>query len=422
MTAAAARAARVRPARPDLPCPVTDYWAAAVAVLRAAAYPGLPVPPWPDLSDATPERAIAWADWLRQVQDIAEVAGAVELASPGFADTVRRLGAASTPGVRETRRAVLTMIRYLLRMTGRCTPAGLMAGVAPVRFGPVTSVRWGEDHRAVLRAGAQWLAEVISQLEGAPDVLARLPVMTNTTLFARGNRLIVPYRAADAGAADVSIRGSGPVRMALEAASAPVVLGDLAAKVLAEFPDAGRGAVSAMLTGLVRCGALITSLPAPGTEPDALGHLVSELETTGAGEFARTLRKIHDLLQRQHRAPACDTGSGCREVVALMRSVARTGQHPLAADLRLDADLTVPEVVAREAERAAVVLARLAVHPAGTPAWRAYHQRFYERYGLGSLVPLLDMVSDSGIGWPDGYPGTPEPEHDRLSQIGRAHV
>ena len=54
-------------------------------------------------------------------------------------------------------------------------------------------------------------------------------------------------------------------------------------------------------------------------------------------------------------------------------------------------------------------LTRLSAYPADTPAWRAYHQRFYERFGLGSLVPLLDVVSDSGIGWPDGYPGTVVP-------------
>jgi hypothetical protein len=128
-----------------------------------------------------------------------------------------------------------------------------------------------------------------------------LLVVTNTALMARGKRLIIPYRTLGGGVADVSVRGSGTVRMALDAASAPVVLGDLAAKVLAEFPGTGQPVVMAMLTGLVRCGALITRLHAPGTEPDALGHLVSELETVGASESAGVLRAIRDLLERHSR-------------------------------------------------------------------------------------------------------------------------
>lgn len=78
-------------------------------------------------------------------------------------------------------------------------------------------------------------------------------------------------------------------------------------------------------------------------------------------------------------------------------------------ELRLDGQFELLHAVGREVERAAVALSWLSAHPGGTPAWRDYHQRFYERFGVGSLVPLLDVVADSGIGWPDGYPGTVAP-------------
>jgi thiopeptide-type bacteriocin biosynthesis protein len=63
--------------------------------------------------------------------------------------------------------------------------------------------------------------------------------------------------------------------------------------------------------------------------------------------------------------------------------------------------------VAREVERAAFVLTRLSPRPYGTAAWGEYHQRFYERYGIGTMVPLQEVVADSGVGYPDSYPGTP---------------
>lgn len=81
-------------------------------------------------------------------------------------------------------------------------------------------------------------------------------------------------------------------------------------------------------------------------------------------------------------------------------------RHPLALDLRLDAQVELPEEVAQEIERAASVLTRVSAHPYGTAAWKAYQRRFYERYGIGTMVPLNEVVADSGTGFPDGYPGT----------------
>jgi len=81
------------------------------------------------------------------------------------------------------------------------------------------------------------------------------------------------------------------------------------------------------------------------------------------------------------------------------------GRHPLALDLRLNAEVELPDEVAREVERAATVLTRVSALPYGTAAWKAYQRRFYERYGIGTMVPLAEVVSDSGTGFPDGYPG-----------------
>jgi hypothetical protein len=51
----------------------------------------------------------------------------------------------------------------------------------------------------------------------------------------------------------------------------------------------------------------------------------------------------------------------------------------------------------------------LTPHLGGTVAWANYHRRFYQRFGSGAHVPLLEVVADSGIGWPDGYPGASRP-------------
>ncbi|HEY9469668.1 MAG TPA: lantibiotic dehydratase family protein, partial [Propionibacteriaceae bacterium] len=396
------------------------FRSAGTALIRAVAHARPDLPPWPDLTDLAPERVASWVDWLRSVWAIDDVAEALEHASPDLAQQVRSLCSAEGPTVRDTRRAALSVARYLQRMVGRATPFGLLAGVASASFGATPRQRWGGHHRAVACAGAQWLADIIAALEGCPDLLSRLPVVVNSTLMVRGNRLIVPYQPKTSkrrvGAVEVSLRFTAAVHAAVEAAGAPITVADLTAKIQAEFPTAASKQITSMLAELVARRVMITSLHAPSTEPDALGHLVEQLRAVdGAAvvpvaDLVARLEEIHTLLDQHNQLPVNEGRKDRADVAARMHRLSRAPQHPLAIDLRLDATTVLPYEVAREVERAALVLTRLSAYPVGTPSWRAYHQRFYERYGIGSMVPLLDVVSDSGIGWPDGYPDTVPPE------------
>ncbi|MEU7002670.1 lantibiotic dehydratase [Nonomuraea sp. NPDC046570] len=378
------------------------------------------MPPWPDLTDTSREHVSSWVGWLRRIWASDEIAEALEHASPALARQVRTLCSPGVPTVRETRRAVLSVARYLMRMTGRAMPFGLLAGVAPASFADRTELRWGTRDQAIARAEAEWLAEVIAQLESCGALLARLPVVANTTLMVRGSRMIVPYQPQaheqGTGAVEVSLRYTTAVRAAVETARGPLRVGELSAKLRAEFPDAAPAAVMGMLAELVAHRALITSLHAPSTEPDALGHLVRQLETVGAATLTQTadltvtLKDLHTALERHNQSPVGEGRDVRAELAERMRRIAPSKRHPLAVDLRLDAAAVLPDMVAHEVERAALALTRLSAYPVGTPVWRAYHQRFYERFGIGSLVPLLDVVADSGIGWPDGFPGTATPE------------
>lgn len=398
------------------------YRALGTALVRAVAHPAVELPPWPNLTESHPDLVPSWVGWLRQVWAVDAVAEAVVHSSPVLAEQVGKLCADEAPSVRETRRTVLAVARYVQRLLGRPTPFGLLAGVAPAVFGSRASTRWGASHRAIARAGAGWLSDVIADLERSPALLSRLPVVANSTLTVRDDRLIVPYQPhpgidGQIGAVEVSLRHSVPVRAAVEAARTPLQMETLTARLRARFPHASATVVVAMLTQLVTHGALITSLRAPSTEPDALGHLLRRLDEVAAetvtpvAHIVAALHEIHAGLQRHNTAQPRDAATVRRLVTSRMHSLAVSEHRPLAVDLRLDASVTLPDQVAVEAERAALVLARLSAYPYGTAAWRAYHQRFYERYGIGSLVPVREVVdSDSGIGLPDGYPGSLVPE------------
>ncbi|MGZ3113525.1 lantibiotic dehydratase [Streptomyces sp. H62] len=358
---------------------------------------------------------------MRAVQAHDDLAEALEHASPGLGAQVRSVCASSEPSTRDVRRTALSVARYLLRAQYRATPFGLFAGVTTATFGGKARGRWGGEHVAVGRAGAQWLATVVERLESCPELLERLPVVVNNTVTSRGDRLVVPYQStadadadADADARDGRPRAveatlalTGPVRTVLVAAREPIRGGELADKLRAEFPEAGREKVRRLLAELIRRRVLVTGLHAPSTETDALGHLLDQLHRADVDALPALAATVRELGEIRTALTECASRRGRVSAAARMRAlVPGLRRHPLALDLRLDARLDLPDAVAREIERATLILARLSARPYGTAAWNAYHQRFYERYGIGTMVPLQEVVADSGIGYPEGYPGT----------------
>lgn len=264
------------------------YRCADAALVRAAAHAGMALPVWPDLTDDTPCHVAWWCAWLREVWALDGVAEAVEHASPVLARQVAAVCAAPDPDARRARRTVLSMVRYLLRMSGRATPFGLFAGVAPAYFGSELSVRWGNGHRAVARADASWITDVIARLESCPELLARLPLMTTNVAFGRGDRLVVPDPPQSGGVkrparVEVSLRYTAAVRIAVEAARSPIRCDELVGKLAAEFPTVAPSKAVALLGSLLEQRVLVSSLHAPSTVVDALGYLLEELESIDAG-------------------------------------------------------------------------------------------------------------------------------------------
>jgi thiopeptide-type bacteriocin biosynthesis protein len=373
------------------------------------------IPPWPDLTGTTSEHVAAWRRWLQQVWADEAFTATIEVASPVLARSVRHVCKGDTPQVRRVRRTVESIVRYLLRSTSRATPFGLFAGVAAVRFAPEMEVRFGADHQAIARVDSVWLAELIARLEGYPPLLRRLPVMLNNLCTVRDGRLVVgcqqqPNQATQAAAAEVSVRRTRPVAAVVQAAGSPILLGDLLDKLLTDFPGTPQPVIEKMLAELVAQRILITSLRPPMTTSDPLGHVVAALAAVGAhqepqaAELVGQLRDIHTGLSRHNRASSPTAARILRSCVAQKMATILANERPVSVDLRLDADLTLPQVVAAEAERAAAALTRLTPYPFGVAAWKDFHRRVLDRYGIGALVPVLELTNaDTGLGFPAGY-------------------
>lgn len=382
------------------------YRHSGVALLRAAAAPLDHAPDgWPDPGDTEACRA-----WLELVWSRPELAEAIRQASPTLSDRLDAINAGREVPAKQVRRATVTMVRYVLRATGRYTPFGLFAGDAPASLENTAQVCWGDGHRPVTRVDTQWLADVVERLEACPDLLERLDVVFTNLAVQRGQRLEAPR-----GPNRATVRFTSAVRAVRDAAQTPIRFSDLADKLADAFPAARPSTVRTMLAELVQQGFLVTCLRAPLTITDLLGHLVDRLHAVGAETVALVaplLDELHavqaDVGRHNHAdTPAAERPSVREAITSRTRELSRAGRTPLAVDLRLDCDVSLPEHVAREMEWAASALMRLTRQPTGEACWRDFYTAFCERYGTATLVPVTDVVDpDAGLGFPAGYPGS----------------
>jgi thiopeptide-type bacteriocin biosynthesis protein len=388
------------------------------ALLRVTAYQPA-IPAWP--SAAGEHACEPWRAWIHAVWSDPRVASAVRIASPALAAGIDGQPAKCPSRRGRERDMALSLARYLVRMRGRATPFGLFAGVAPLRFGRETAVSWAADGHVQARADATWLAGVIARLEGIPELRDRLPAVASNLAFVRGDRLVVPWQPPASGSpqtAELSIRYTSAVQRVLAAAATPQPLGELQRIVSAAFPDSARDS-AALLAQLVRHGVLITGLRPSSTDTDGLARILSQLSGIGAPALpavvpvAESLHAIHARL-RGMTDPGQLTAPAIECVSRLMRGVAPAPGAPLMVNLRSGAVVTLPGAVATEAAAAAAALARLSPDRAGDPAWRAYHDRFIDRYGIGALVPLAELTDPvSGLGFPDHFREPPGEETRR---------
>lgn len=391
-------------------------WVDAALARVTAGGEGSMAVPWPDLNGATDGQVGQWRAWLAQVWAHEPVVEAIEVASPVLARQVAHLHAGHDIKPQHLRRMVLSVARYVLRMTGRATPFGLFAGVAPVRFGTEVNVRWGEDHQVTARPDAAWLSSVVSDLEGCPQLLRRLTVVASNLCFVRDGRLVVPCQPVNGVGpdepAEVSLRHTRAVETVVRAARSPVGVEELAGKLAADHPATPPMVIEAMLAELVRRGVLLTCLRPAMTVTDPLGQVLERLAAVGAdtisevGPIVRRLQTVHDDLARHnHTGSASIRRRGLRTAAAeRMSAIFSAVERPLAVDLRLDCRIELPQQVVRQAQTAAWLLTRLTPYPTGPAALRDYHRRFVDRYGTGALVGVRDLVDfDTGLGYPAGY-------------------
>lgn len=329
-------------------------------------------------------------DAIARLWSVDAIREAVLLASPVLAAQVDKLlsSTGADVSVKKRKRVHKSLLKYALRLSARCTPFGMFAGVAVLPVGDGEPVL-GTSHIRHVRASGSVIRRLVEKARALP----RARLYPNPALTERADRLVVTVmrRVNDTNTL-ASIRATGPARLAVETATGAAARRDIEQRVADAYPAAGPAKVQKLVDDLLLAEVLLCEAEPSAFDGDPLAHVPDAVG--GVIEIRSAIARYADASD-----PVRD-GS----LDALLRLCSTGGvQREVHVDLELDACGHVPASVVGAAQDAITALAATMAHLPAAPALDEFSQRFWERYGH-TLVPLLTAVDEElGIGYPRAY-------------------
>ncbi|ODQ88727.1 hypothetical protein BHQ18_17865 [Mycolicibacterium flavescens] len=349
-----------------------------------------------------PDEPAEWGDRdaIARLWSVDAIREAVLLASPVLAAQVRKLLSSTgtdTP-VKKRRRLHKGLLKYALRLSTRCTPFGMFAGVAVLPVGDGEPAL-GTSHVRHVRATGAVTRRLLEETRALPQ--ARL--YPNPSLITRADRLAVTVmRGVDDTHTRASVRATGPARLAIDTAAGVATRQDIEQRVADAYPAAGPAKVQKLVDDLLVAEVLLCEAEHSAFDGDPLVRVPDAVE--GATKMRAAVARYSTA---SHPA---DDGSLDTLLRLCSQSEAQPGvQRGVHVDLELDASGRVPVSLVDAAHDAITALAATMAHAPVNPALDEFGAEFLERYG-NTVVPFLTAVDDElGIGYPQAYASVGRP-------------
>ncbi len=331
---------------------------------------------------------------LRELAKQDAIREALALASPDLAARLDAWLEGSLQG-KAARNIEQSLVKYLSRMSSRCTPFGLFAGVSLGAWGPASSlsVESWKQSRKFVRLDWGVLESLVDRLEREPDVRSLIEYRPNSSLFVQGGWYRYLERRDQTGqgrsyhleAAEATAHLDFVLQQADGGAGLATLTLSLAQHLKVE-PAVAHAYLNQLVDAQVLCGGLCPPL----TDPDPLSQVIGILE--GAPATAPKAAPLVALNREMESIQESTVGSYPRgyasHLTSLMSVIASETRDVLQVDLfRPSPGLALSPMVRQALEEGAETLRRLTPPPVENPLDR-FRAAFEARYGT-RWMPLL---------------------------------
>lgn len=132
---------------------------------------------------------IALADEIKTVFSTPYLAEAIYIASPELSSELGKWQTGQLSNEKDIQKLVMSLFRYVLRMSTRCTPYGLFAGCSTGHIASSTDVyiQSADAHKKHCRLDMNYVAELAESIAAIPVVQAQLRYFPNNSIYRAGD-------------------------------------------------------------------------------------------------------------------------------------------------------------------------------------------------------------------------------------------
>lgn len=362
--------------------------------------PAKPIEPLLSLNESIRTNGFtALEEGLRNVSLTHEFVEAISLASPSLLIDMTKWQEGKSLSPKKWRRLMLSLYKYFIRMSTRCTPYGLFAGYTMGRIeGSNTEVSFSEITDRHVQLDANYLTEIVACLLRDSIVCRQVKFRKNSSLYMVGNSYrYVRYTLSNSGKRSyqlASINKNFYISKILNLADRGVYLHKIEEMLVKEERFSESEAV-AFVEQMIKTQLLVSSLDIEITGGNLLSSLIKKLEHIhGVEPYISTLQTIGLLLEQDI---SIVNMSDSIEMITKKNFPSIKSKNILHTDLYFDTGKNIiSKKVISDLTRKFETLSSIRRHTKAGTRLTTFRKNFFKKYE-GQEVALLEAL-DSGIG------------------------
>lgn len=349
---------------------------------------------------------------------------AIYLASPNLYSEMQKWLDNELTDKKKTERLQHSILKYLIRMSIRCTPFGMFAGFNTGSFDDKTEILIKDKSCSKMhtRLDMNYLCALAKDLTKIDTIRNNTKFYPNSSMYVLGDTLrYVEYRYINSRRVHhiVSVDHSEYLELIISKAKKGVYIHEL--KMMLTDDEISDDEAMEFINELIGSQILINELEPSATGPEFLDQMINILDSVKENtEINENLSKLKNTLNSFHNEKSENPISKYRNLENELKSLNTDYdiKYLFQTDLLKEAEVCkLNKTIAEDVLEAINVLMKLNRQPSKTNL-TVFREKFYERYE-DKEIPLLEVLdTESGIGYSQGRSAVSNPlvENIRLGQ------
>ncbi|UXU51223.1 lantibiotic dehydratase [Staphylococcus arlettae] len=305
---------------------------------------------------------------------------------------------------KKARNAKESILKYLIRMSTRSTPYGMLSGVALGEFTENNNIKIKDPscHKKDVKVDGQWLYQLVHHLESDYTYYKDSIVIWNQQNYIYNNRLYLDNNSSITKNKDndaLSVKYNTILMFIHEKSYENITYKELIHLISNEFNVENKEDVKLFIQELINKEILFSNLR-PGLEnKKPLDYIIKNLNSKDS--LVESLINISNEIKKYSKIPLGEGESNYLYIINLMSKLFDSKNY-LQIDTYVDYSKNeLKKSLANNISEAAYVLWLLSPNHFGTKTIRNYHEFFMDKYGFEQLVNVKQLLSDiNGFGYP----------------------